>query len=382
MEVLILLFFTNLPTIFFACFLIAFLIPILSKRKHNSQKEIIINKKTIITNSISITRLCVIPFLFVFGFIGIIMCFFVTSDILANLITAKIFGAVLILIPLIFTFNTLKTIYKIINGKYVILVDTLEEKEIVYDRDDGNDYYLYFKDYFKTYNQKVYTTSSIYRSSRKKSEFYLLFLYKDNDPIVFNKKKYILRDIDKQKIIKMEELKNYCDIKEFSYDDENQATLTEVNPKQIIKDFYNKEQKKTIALNIFICLFIIALIITGILWNYMFAIVGLIFLAFFGFMTIIKIHYICSTINKIKRNEYKIKEDVVTSLNERISFSESNDMISFRFENYTSLFYEDKKKFYDAKVGDKFYLVFVKGEDEPIKIYDAKKHYLNGVNLE
>lgn len=87
--------------------------------------------------------------------------------------------------------------------------------------------------------------------------------------------------------------------------------------------------------------------------------------------TIIKIKYLVQIITNVKKDKYEIKEDEIVSLNNGIQYSDSNKMISFKFKNYKKIVYADKKYYDNPKIGDKFYLVFVKGDKEPIKVYDA-----------
>ena len=73
---------------------------------------------------------------------------------------------------------------------------------------------------------------------------------------------------------------------------------------------------------------------------------------------------------------YNTRVDIIVnsvkSLNNNVDFKDSNEVISFKFENYRNLVYNHKEKFLNAKIGDQFYLVFVKGADEPL-IYSLDK---------
>ena len=93
-------------------------------------------------------------------------------------------------------------------------------------------------------------------------------------------------------------------------------------------------------------------------------------------MTIVNVKYSYCIINNIKNNNYEIKEDEVISLNNGIQYSDSNKMISFKFKNYKKIVYADKKYYTDVAIGDKFYLVFVKGEKAPINVYSIKNSIL------
>lgn len=95
-------------------------------------------------------------------------------------------------------------------------------------------------------------------------------------------------------------------------------------------------------------------------------------------MTVCKIKYLYTIIKNIKHNNFKIKIDTVTSLNNRVDFKDSNGVISFKFKNYKKIVYADKEDYNIIDIGDEFYLVFVKGEKEPVKVYRLKDSILDG----
>lgn len=90
-------------------------------------------------------------------------------------------------------------------------------------------------------------------------------------------------------------------------------------------------------------------------------------------LAIVKISYVYSILKNIKNGNIKIKKDTIKSLNNGIDFMDSNRMMSLKFENYKNLVYVDKKNFLNTKVGDEFYLVFVKGEKSPLGVYSLNR---------
>lgn len=370
-------------------FLISFVLPFYISRKRKIKNEKILNRKSIMIDSLELNRLCFIPFLLLFIIVGLFIIYAaikVGSN--TNIVVGIIFGLFLIIIPLIIMINIMKDIIKVISGKYVIISDILADQRVIDDRyNERNLYQLYFKDYFTKYNKYVQVQSTEFHNSKVGDEFYLVFLKNCNTPYAFNKKNYTLDDKELDKIIDINSLKNFnSDIKEFILESPSLDNI-EINKKKIIKDFFNKDQRKTVIVFILICIFLLIFLLSTIfvfglneITNWIALIISSLAFVFFCFLTFIKIKYVYTIIKNIKNNKYEIKNDIVKSINERVDFSDSNYMMSFRFENYKKLVYDSKKIFHDTKVGDEFYLVFVKGEEEPIKIYDSKRYFIGSDN--
>jgi len=87
---------------------------------------------------------------------------------------------------------------------------------------------------------------------------------------------------------------------------------------------------------------------------------------------------ICDVIVPYEPN-YKIKTDRVVSIGKDNDdgYEESYGLDTLRFENYKKIVYLTQTDFHEVSVDDAFYLVFVKGEDEPIKIYPCKESVLD-----
>jgi len=78
-----------------------------------------------------------------------------------------LFGSVFIIVPLVFIFNTLRKTLTILTGKYVIVIDELADKWYYNDSSSGvhtdrSGWWLYFKDYFRIYNDPIKTLENIY----------------------------------------------------------------------------------------------------------------------------------------------------------------------------------------------------------------------------
>ena len=98
-------------------------------------------------------------------------------------------------------------------------------------------------------------------------------------------------------------------------------------------------------------------------------------------MTIVKIQYMYEIIKNIKSGKFKITKDTVISLNDSVRFRDSNDIMSFKFNDYKKIVYVSKEEYKETNIGEEFYLVFVDGMKEILKIYPVKDNVLdNNVN--
>ena len=234
---------------------------------------------------------------------------------------------------------------------------------------------LYFKDYFKTYNKYVKFKDLKEGTSYKEGDkFYLVFVKGNSIPYIFAANEYTLSSSEKLQTI--EEIKNYTNLEEYVLEINDEQII--INKERITKDFFNKSQKQTVLIDVAITIGIVLFaILTSFLYFNIFVII-ILFLVFalFLIMTIIKIKYLLTINSNIKNNNYEIKEDEIISLNNRLNYSDSNKIISFKLKNYKKIVYADKKYFTNIAIGDKLYLVFVKGEKEPIKVYNKKNSIL------
>lgn len=382
MEKMLTLLLDNIGFIFIGIAIICFIIPMIytsTKRKKRKISRDVLDRKTIMADSGVSSRLLLILFLLIFVIFGIIIIYLAISksENNFNMVFGIIMGIIVCAIPTCIIINSIKTALKVYSGNYVIILDELKDKYYYQDRSydgDGVDmsgWQLYFKDYFKTYNKYIkYKDLKEGTSYKEGDKFYLVFVKGNSDPYMFAANEYTLSPNEKLQTI--EEVKDYMNLKEYVLETNNEQII--INKERITKDFFDKSQKQTVLIDLAITIGIVLFgILTSFLYFNIFVII-LLFLVFalFLVMTIVKIKYLLTINNNIKNNNYVIKEDEITSLNNRLNYSDSNKMISFKLKNYKKIVYADKKYFTNIEVGDKLYLVFVKNEKEPIKVYNKK----------
>ena len=334
-------------------------------------------------------RAQIIPFS-IFTAVGFLLLFapFSVADLSkTNLIISEIFLFLVFTLPFGYfigirnLIKAIKTYRAIIKGQYIIVVDQVLDKHYYNDSSsfnssdiDHSGWLLYFKDYYKKYNDFV-KIKNIKEGDYLKSgdEYYLVFVKGSEGPsYAYKCDKYQLAESENDKLETIESVKNYINKREFKLEKNNQ--LIRINKKRIMNDFFDKQQKFTVLVFIlswiFILVFLIILLIS--LKNILAFIILLILFVFWSFLTFVKVKYVIDVIRSIKKDTYKIKVDTVIKLNSNIKFSDSNSIISFKFDNYKKIVYADKRDYADVVIGDKFYLVFVNGEKEPIKVYQVK----------
>lgn len=382
MENILLFFFSNIHIVFFAIFILSFFIPLTIKIARNKKDDKILNKYNIFLDSGISQRVAAIFVMIIFSAIGLIIMYLSSReyDIDKNKsIGGMVCSLIFIVPPIIFIINTIKESIKILTGKYVIVVDELMDKYYYNDPHpadtDHSCWWLYFKDYFKKYNAKVKIESSRRGNSAKEGDkFYLVFVKGSKSPYIYECKKYILEESEKDKLKTIDEAKNYINKKELVLEKIIQNEKIIINKSTIKKDFTKAGHRKAAIIDVLICIFSILFLTMTILVfkNIVASILLLLVTVFWIIMTPIKIKYVYTIYSNINKGNFKIKEDEVISLNNRIQYSDSNQVISFKFKNYKKLVYEDKRVYHDTQIGDKFYLVFVKGEKDPIKVYNSK----------
>lgn len=303
------------------------------------------------------------------------------TDVLANKIASIVFGSIFFFVPfIIFIYLTAKY-RRILKGKYVIVEDVLMDKKrynnYSIDSNKNDDwFYLYFEECFKKYDKKILVNSDVFNKAEIGDKFYIVFT--KSDYFVFNSKNYKL--IDYNKVISIDELGNYIKIKKQETDsslDENKEVRV-INKERIKNDFSKFGHRKTAVTFIIFCIGMIFLLYLSsfIFKDIVVSVVLLIITCFWIFLTFLKVKYVYNIYRNIKKGNYKIKEDVIVSLDNGLEYKDSNKLISFKFQNYKKIVYTDRRENYDAKIGDKYYLVFVKGEKEPIGIYAVKTNVL------
>lgn len=384
-ENLIIKFIENIHIVFIVVAILCFVIPMIYsvvKRKQRKKKRDILDSKTILIDSGVYGGVGFILFHLVFLLVGIIVIYaaITTAENTFSMIFGIVFGIAMCIIPIIISLNSIKTYIRVLNRNYVIIEDELMDKFYYQDRSyhgegiDQSGWRLYFKHYFKKYDKYVkfrdLREGDNYQIGEK---FYLVFV-KGGNLYKFRAKEYTLAPSEKDKLKTIDDVKDYVDLEEFVLEKEIPSETIVINKERIINDFFDKKRKRGLVFDI---LLPIAILLFGIIIYISFSVLFELILVFavfvfFLIMNIIHIKHILNMIKQIKNNNYEVKEDEIVSLNSRLSYSDSNKMISFKLKNYKKIVYQDRKYFADVKEGDKLYLVFVKGEKEPIKVYNAK----------
>lgn len=379
-DKLLLTFVENYLLIFIGFVIIFFIISIIYsmiKEKKRKKSKDVLDKKTIMINYGSTLGIVLFIILFIIGLI--IFYASIKSKITFNIIIGIFCSVVFCIIPSIIIISSkIKTATNILKGNYIIVEDELLDKKYS-NNSNRKKWSLYFKEFFKTYNRCIYETSkgNEYKIGDK---FYLVFEKKARFPNIYKVSEYKLEEKEKSKLMTLEEAKKYINLEEFVLKKETSKEKNNINPKNIINDFYNKKKKQKVIIEVALTLVLIVALIMTIKFYSLFDITTLIlillsiilYLITFLIESIVDIKCFFTIINDIKNNKYEIKEDEIISLNNNLSFSDSNTMISFKLKNYKKIVYEYKKDFLDTLPGDKLYLVFVKGKKEPIKVYNVK----------
>ena len=366
----------------FICFIVPIIV-IIFKNKNLKNTKGILNRDSIIVNSNIYFRVWTILLLTFFFAVGLITIYLAlnTTNVVYNKVVGTIFGSTVSLISVTMTIYILKEYIKVLTSQYVIVIDELSDKYYYSDRPRGGDdidqsgYQLYFKDYYKKYNSFI-TIPDIKIGEKYNigDKFYLVFIKGNKRPYVFSTNDFTLDSSEKDKLKNLNDASNYINLKEFVLANNTPKEKVIINKNKIKKDFNRTGHVKTVIAYILICLFLIILSILSAIYfkNLTGTIITLIILVLFGTLAIIKTVYVLKINNNIVNGRINIKEDEVISLNNLIEYRDSNSMISFKFKNYPKIVFENKSEYYDTKIGDQFYLVFVKGEKEPIKVYNKK----------
>lgn len=378
MNTILYFFFEHLGTIMMLVFLLMFATPFIRKSKKKNRKEgkVVLTPKTIVSESGLSYQLPVIIFLGIFLLSGIMIIFtgISMSSNVTNKIFTIIFGSIFVLIPLLIIENILKKNIQILTGNYVVLKDVLKDKDYYISSGDDKDeyYYLFFENYFERFDKKLSVGKSVYQEANIGDEFYLVFAKKS--VYAFNARYYDFNDYSKS--IHIEELDEYLNVKEFEL--EKNTEIIHINKKRITDDFLDDGERKTCIIFLLSSLFVIAIAVGAIMLDtgWVANLIVVLFAAAWIFLAAVKIKYVIGIVWNIKKGNFRIKRDRVVSLNDNIDYKDSNMMTSFKFENYKKIVYAKKKDYNDVAVGDDFYLVFVKGEEEPVRAYHCKQSVL------
>jgi len=333
-------------------------------------------KKQLLTKEIIAKKLLSGKLLFIVGsipflLIGIYMLITkIESTDIAEIIVLRTIAFLMIAIPIYVIISTNRKYQELLKGNYVITIDTLKDKECV---SSGHNsarrlhYYLYFKDYFKTYNRKISVDFQEYRKVDIDDPCYLIFSQK-YAPVFFKENDYELVETDK--IIKADKLSDYINVKKI-VSKKTKETIN-IDKEQIISDIKNDEIGSILisALTTIITACVTVLVYFTAKTIVMIpALLTILILC----IPIYKIARIIFIITKLKKDEYSIKTDKVIAIDKNIKFKDSNKFISFTFENFNSTVKANRNDFSEVAVEEELYLVFVKGITSPIKVYQ-KKH--------
>lgn len=367
--------------IFLLCIILSMVISIIKFYSIKEDKSIL-TSKTIFVHSRLLQNIFLwfflIVFLLIMGLLLIYLGITIKMEI-ANKIASLSIGSILIFLSLKIIIKIFVKCKRILNGDYVIVEDILSEKDVHYNSNDNEVCLLYFENYFRKYNKEIIVDKIIFSKCKKGDKFYLVFT--KNNVYAFNSCDYELES--REKVISIDSLSNYIKLTEFKID--KNIENIRINKKRLIDDFFDKSQKKTIFISLAILIFLILplALVLFVYYDILAFIIVLVVFIFWSFLSVVKIKYVIDIIRNIKNDNYKVKVDTLISINDRVSFKDSNDIMSFKFKNYKKIIYEDKKKYSDANIGDEFYLVFVKGERNPIKIYNTKSTIMeNDINID
>lgn len=367
----------------FGFIFIGFIILIIISHKRSKRESVVLNKKELI-KAVLPGSIVFLVASFIFGLSGIGIFLMGIECISSNFnmsIFMIIMGASFVLIFSMVAFKETRPVISILRNKYVVVKDVLKDKDEMWktvgtSQNESKEvrYYLYFKDYFSKYNREVSVSRELYRKAKNEEEFYLIFIKGLEKTLAYRCKKCETAEEILEKIIPIEELKDFINIKEFKIDNEISNEKREITKKECIND-YTKEKRFTILFTFFTLIFLI-------FFMYMLlfkmdinkAAVILIILPFLllGYMFIINVSTVYKVKSSIKHDKYTVKEDVIVAINERMDFKDTNNLIKLKFKNFKKNLVIKRKRISNAQVGDEVYLVFVKSETDPIGVYNKK----------
>lgn len=293
-----------------------------------------------------------------------------------------ILGFIIFIFSFYFIFYVLRIIINIQNKNYIIILDELMDK--YYYRDvpstevDNSAWHLYFKEYFRLYNKKVriihYQIGNRYKAGDK---FYLVFVKGKKNPFIFAVNEYELGITEQEKISSFSEASDYINFKKFTIKENDNKGAVTVDKKRLIRDFLDINKIVNALICTLVSVFAIIMIVTFWEEGLPVIIIGFMFLLVFGLISVSNINYMIRIVTNIRKNRYVIKIDKVVSINEETNYRSLNSQIKLKFEDYKENIYVERKYYNSVRVGDEFYLVFIKGNYEPIKIYNVKENILN-----
>lgn len=307
---------------------------------------------------------------------------YILSDLILLYFSFSMMGSIILVVIVLLLIKDLIDIcpifnkyYNISNNNYVITEDLLLSKNIINRRRKikNDTYALTFKDYFEKYNNYVSVDKYIYDILKESDEYYLIFTKNSSNPIIFNKNEYNLSNDLNKKVIDTNELNTFNQGINLNTN-YNYSYKIELTKEFIIDNIYGKEKKDSIfkigILSFILILFSIC--IHGFLYKLF--LVSMILGIVLGICFIFSLLYMYSVINHIKKGEYTILKDEITSIKKNLSGNNKKKITEIRFKNYNMPFVTTSN-LSDLNDNDLVYLLILNTK-ELIGVYDSKKYYI------
>lgn len=307
---------------------------------------------------------------------------YILSDLILLYFSFSMMGSIILVVIVLLLIKDLIDIYpifnkyyNILNNNYVITEDLLLSKNIINRRRKikNDTYALTFKDYFEKYNNYVSVDKYIYDILKESDEYYLIFTKNSSNPIIFNKNEYNLSNDLNKKVIDTNELNTFNQGINLNTN-YNYSYKIELTKEFIIDNIYGKEKKDSIfkigILSFILILFSIC--IHGFLYKLF--LVSMILGIVLGICFIFSLLYMYSVINHIKKGEYTILKDEITSIKKNLSGNNKKKITEIRFKNYNMPFVTTSN-LSDLNDNDLVYLLILNTK-ELIGVYDSKKYYI------
>jgi len=347
--------------------------------------------KTLTTKQLIKDSNCTLKFFaftifFLSGFLAAILPFLFDLT-KKNFIISEIFLFTVFTIPFSFCIGlrllikTLKQYKALKLGNFLILLD-----KILYIRDAFNSVdtplnekrsYISLEKYTKNTNERIGMYTYELDGVKEGDKCILIFSQNHSYPFLVYPGKDIIIDESLQKnIVDITEFLTQVESKEKNKKTSEAASVPRtLTIKALLNDAIDKSQKLTtlfISLLVFVLAVSIILILTSDSIEFSFIVYFLLFLIllFLIIWDVLKIKYLLKIKKHIKEKKFSLKRDVV--IQEKIN--QAHGANALKFKNYKKNVYFDETtdEYYNTKIGDEFYMLFVKGESEPIKIYNAK----------
>lgn len=307
---------------------------------------------------------------------------YILSDLILLYFSFSMMGSIILVVIVLLLIKDLIDIYPIFNkyynisnNNYVITEDLLLSKNIINRRRKikNDTYALTFKDYFEKYNNYVSVEKYIYDILKESDEYYLIFTKNSSNPIIFNKNEYNLSHDLNKKVIDTNELNTFNQGINLNIN-HNYSYKIKLTKEFIIDNIYGKEKKDSIfkigILSFILILFSIC--IHGFLYKLF--LVSMILGIVLGICFIFSLLYMYSVINHIKKGEYTILKDEITSIKKNLSGNNKKKITEIRFKNYNMPFVTTSN-LSDLNDNDLVYLLILNTK-ELMGVYDSKKYYI------